>query len=836
MLRTLFAIFLLLVFVATAVQSDAAADRMFPPPPAPYVHPRVFVTSAEIPELKQRLTTGDYATNITPWLKTKVTNQVNNGYLRMVADLTLDPANITDAQINDVFFDYGEFDSHDLAITALWGAIFVNGDADYVAGADTTAIAAATNYAIIAEDIYNRYVASDYVGLSAETITAIEDHWDRQSDYEFKLQHIRRNGGLGLALAYDMLYNDMTAAEQNQIRTALSIGTSGWNIRGGDDTNPVGMDGNAVSNHYGYQGDQAVMLAAIYGETGFSQTDWDAIVKVVQNYLRVGFYASGYPIEDSYGPDLGLREGSRALIALARQGENEFELRRDAMLNIGVALAHDVESVPDGALIGGESGGNYAFSPSSPSAENPNPTYPTFYIVWKHVFPDDPTIDWLYQWRLGDDYKRVLKSQSTVDYAFFGQDAGVSESNPLDLTHYFPQRGKFVTRDVSAEPVLSSIEVTATQFAFDARPDAFNIGHDKAGRGYFSLNALGRRWVIHLNFRDVRTSDESSTMHIDGVGQAYKSPSVQLIDAPVDDGALVTAAADLAYAYNWQWNEPWTNSDTATPRPDGSDPNWEHETIDPATFFPAGLAPDWLGSSLWDDENMGYNGMWMWRRPHLPVQKAYRSVAFARTTYPFVLIADDIRQDNASHLYESLMQLPFDLDQMTVNGNDAILWKSGETQRLLVRVLQAEGTGLSFTNEPFTTSVTAMDARRLRIGVTAVEPELKVMLWPHEDGMALPTTTWNGDQSQLTVNGDGIEQMVILVDDSTGYTQFGNGMPPTSIGLHSSNSGQAEISPITTILLLVTALLVIARTVMQTIQGSSDSAICSVSSNESALL
>ena len=43
--------------------------------------------------------------------------------------------------------------------------------------------------------------------------------------------------------------------------------------------------------------------------------------------MRVGFYASGYPIEDSYGPDLGLREGSRGLIALARQGVNEFAAR-----------------------------------------------------------------------------------------------------------------------------------------------------------------------------------------------------------------------------------------------------------------------------------------------------------------------------------------------------------------------------------------------------------------------------------------------------------------------------------------------------------------------------
>lgn len=776
---------LLTILLGQAQAETPSSSYDFPDPPAPYVHPRVFVTAAELPDLEARLTTAGYEENITSWLKQKVNNRVNGGYLRDLADMTLDPAAITDQQIQDTFFSYGEFEMHDLAVMALWGRIFTDGEANYVAQAKETAVSAAHNYAIMAEHIHSRYMNDDYTGLTVQTEADIKAHWNQQGVYGFKPNHILRNGSMGLALAYDLLYDEFSVAEQDQIRQALIIGTEGWKIRGGNDTSAIGFDGNAVSNHYGYQGNQAVMLAAIYREAGFPQDDWDAMVRVIQNYLRVGFYDSGYPIEDSYGPDLGLREGGRALIALARQGVNEFELAPDKIRNIGHAVAQDIEAVPNGALIGGESGGNYAFSASSPSGENVNPTYPSFYLIWKHVYPNDPVIDAAYRWRVGDDYRRVLKSQSTIDYAFFGGNySSTPATEPFNLMQYFPDRGKVIIRNDQSDQ--------AVQVAFDARPDAFNIGHDKAGRGYFSLNGLGKRWVIHLNFRDVRYSDESSTMHVDTLGQAYKSPSVKMIEEPMDDGVLVTATADLAYAYIHQWNQPWTNSTTQSPSPDGNDPNWQHETIDPRTFF--NTAPSWVGSTLWDDPNMGYNGMWMWRRPNMPMQKAYRTLAYLRVDQPFVIVADDIRQDDSTHLYESLLQLPFDLDQMSVSGNDAILWRMGENERLLVRILQADATSgtVGFTNEAYLTSVTGIDARRLRIGVTAVEPKLKVMLWPHMDGDPLPTTTWNGSMTELTVSGTDAETIVLGVDDTADYTQFSQ-VAPTAVILQATQTDSTPV-------------------------------------------
>jgi len=162
--------------------------------------------------------------------------------------------------------------------------------------------------------------------------------------------------------------------------------------------------------------------------------------------------------------------------------------------------------------------------------------------------------------------------------------------------------------------------------------------------------------------------------------------------------------------------------------------------------------------------------MWMWRRPNLPVEKAFRSIAYVQSESPFVIIADDIKQDNTVRRYESYMQLPFDLDQMTVNGNDAILWATGDDSRLLVRVLSANAANnstISFQNEAYTTSISPMDARRLIIGVDAIDPQLKVMLLPHRNGDALPQTSWNNDMTLLTVGDIELE-----VDHSNGYALF----------------------------------------------------------------
>lgn len=750
---------------AGAYQLTTPSPRTFPAPPAPYVHPRVFTTAQELSQIKANLTSPGYGDRYGQWLFGTVRGASGDGsFLRQLSQLDITIDSVTEAHLNDFYFAYGEGSGQRLAVMALWGAVFEDGDALYIERASETAIGAAFNFAILAEHVERRFRTNDYSGLSGDTQSKITRHWDNHDQVAPRLGQIWQNGGTGLPLAYDMLYNDMTIAQQDQIRRALVIATADWLLMGSDDTNGLGGDGN-ISNWVGYQGDYIVQMAAIYGEDGFSTQRWDEASTWLRNYLRSAFTTGGASGEDSYGPNLGLREGSRGLIALARQGINEFADRPGPMYNIGSFIAHDLEAVPGGSLIGGESGGNYAITGNAPSGTSTWSMYPSSIINWKYVYPDDPVIDYAYQRRIGANYDGNLRWQGMVDYAYHGQPHMATTAAPLQPMIYWPERGKMIARNDSTEQ--------AVQFSFDARPEASSIGHDKAGRGFFNLNGLGRRWVTHVDFRQTRVSTESSTMHIDGVGQAYKTPSVHVVEPATDDGLVVSMVADLEYAYDWQWNEPWTWSASDSPRPSAGD--WEIESTDPRTFFTQAPAPLWMSNTLWDDINQGLFGMWMWRRPHIGVERAFRSVAYVRAEKPFVIIADDINKDGGEHRYESYIQLPFDIDQMSVNGNDAILWASGDNRRLLVRVVGADITGdagVSFEHEAYTTSVTPIDARRLVIGVDAVNPQLKVMLMPHYDGDALPPTSLTANGSRLNVG-----EVSLDIDISSGYPVFRSGLP-----------------------------------------------------------
>lgn len=223
--------------------------------------------------------------------------------------------------------------------------------------------------------------------------------------------------------------------------------------------------GFASSNHYGYHGDLAALLAVIEGEPGFDQTTWDGIVQVLRDYWEIGYTPFGASREDGYGPNLGLRGGGRGLMVLARRGYNIFATEKFRNYLNYVAMEYD--PYPGGHLNGGASGGPYG------------ELYPTSTLISRYMY-----------------------------------------------------------------------------LTFDARPDAHLIGHDKVDRGNFSMSALGRVWAFSGDFYKWNLSRENSLVHIDGKAQAWKAPGVRMLWNE-DTDAIAGAAADLKYAYDWEWTPPW---------------------------------------------------------------------------------------------------------------------------------------------------------------------------------------------------------------------------------------------------------------------------------------
>ncbi|MBT3374675.1 MAG: hypothetical protein HN742_16185 [Lentisphaerae bacterium] len=555
-------------------------------------------------------------------------------------------------------------------------------------------------------------------------------------------------GAAGFAVGYDLLFNDMTPEQRETVREAIAVSTAGRRSYG------MGKPrGFAASNHYGYHGDLLVLLSAIEGEPGFDQATYDAIRQVMVDYWEVGFTPDGACHEDLYGPNLGLRAGMRALMALSRRGYNAFA--QPKFKRFIEYVAQEIQPTANSLFVGGASGG-------------PELPYPTSQIIIKYMFPENSAANYIWRWRVGDTYKRAIKWQGWLDFALFGMDWQGDPSEPntlaqagLPLTRFYPRRGKAIMR--------SDWTPGALYTHVDARPDAFLIGHDTVSRGTFHLDALGRNWARNGIFHHFRESTDFSLVHIDGRAQAWKAPSVRFLQW-MHNGTHTQTSADLKYAYDWQWSPPWPGKSKTFPPP------WEHETADPRDLgWPD--PTDWLPTQLYGSMTGYGEGNYLWKRPYNPVRKACRSALLVRGCYPFLVVADDIRKDDVEHRYEWYMALATDLVLQAGGGRDVILAEQHGDRRLLVRALRAAGDEFSATLDEY---VAATDKRtgedipgkRLIIGTDTVEPRFCILLYPFTADETLPETQWSARGDALTVTTPGSRTGITLNTPPSGATHF----------------------------------------------------------------
>ncbi len=611
---------------AHTVELDSNGCRSLSELPPPGVHPRVFFTADEYPRMRQRLCAPRFKAVFEP-IRQQVISQVRS---RWGDFAEMDFSNPSDEQILR-YFTSGEGRNINWGVASL-SAVLME-DEELLELMKKTIV----NYAHIILAAKQRSSSGKFSGSTGSELNKRLDIWRND---RFDVGVSWTFGAAGYAVSYDVLYGSMTETQRDTVRRAIATATLGRKSYG--NRMPRGF---ASSNHYGYHGDLAVMLAAIEGERGFDQATWDGIAQVLCDYWEVGYTPLGVSREDGYGPNLGLRGGGRGFMVLARRGYNIFATEKFRNYLKYVAMEYD--PYPDGHFNGGASGGPY------------RELYPTSTLISRYMYPECPTANFNYRHLMGEDYQRRVRWQGWLDFVLYGADwkgpadrQAMLQETGLSLSVFYPVRGKFIAR--------SDWGSNAMYATLDARPDAHLIGHDKVDRGNFSMSALGRVWAFSGDFHHWNLSDENSLVHIDGQAQPWKAPSARFLWHH-DDGTLAGAAADLKYAYDWQWTPPWPK------RGERFDPPWEPETSSPLDLgWPRDYAdPDLCPESIHGSET-GYGGTNnLHRRPYNPVEKARRSLFLIRGQHSYMLICDDIRKDGESHRYEWIMQLPTDLQEVS---------------------------------------------------------------------------------------------------------------------------------------------------------------------------
>lgn len=529
---------------------------------------------------------------------------------------------------------------------------------------------------------------------------------DRSSIWNINRIHTLANdwysASASLALAYDVSYSSFSAKHRKRINSALALlvlRQASW----GATESSTFKSPNAAKHPHRIFSNWALYHAYLYitnlvlehetdfdvytyatlasfgEETGFNKPLHYRFNKVFSAFMRHSVYPDGSTYEDGYTYFIALLPGSLGLCATSRHGVDEVSTTRFR------ALIHNLLQMSEpwrcGRYIGHGSGGGLLFI--------------SYVAMFKYVYPNSRLTAMLYRQRLGDTFQndkpcRIDYFQNMLEATIFGGEHDLNlttASSPqglpqldkelLPLSIYYPRRGLVVMRNGWDE--------TDTVTQLDARPDAWAVGHDNADRGVFVFISQRQTWITDLQKWNLNVDSRKHTLlHVDGLAQDEKVPTVEMKVA-TDDGDVAIAAANLTYGYNMQWARGGNSA--AMPRRDVNvyteDGNltrtyvWfkekeEHSVFDlgwPKEDDGADIGMQRSAFALWGDDNITFSGLYTWKRKYreVPLGHVTRSLALVRSLNHsgYLVVMDSVGfMDDLIHVVESYLILE---DNVIVN-------------------------------------------------------------------------------------------------------------------------------------------------------------------------
>ncbi len=774
------------VYPFTYDTAGLAADRLGKVP-KPGVHPRILISPEQLPDLRRRLRETAGGREVSAAMRARIDGALRTpGWSRDFFQL-LAAGNVTAVEQGldqrGLPPAVGHYQPYLMALTLEALRCLIDEDA---AGGAKVGTAIAT-YARVMRPVLDRY---DGTPLH-------DDSWRARIPGTNPANW--RTGGLRdivgyhlLGYAYDFGHPFMTDEQRADVRTLIAKATAGKLWMGARLPHHF-RDWNWIA-----VGSQAPLMSlAIEGEEGFDPRVYKLGLEIARDYLTYGFSPSGSSTEAVGYTQFGLNWLNPFLVAAARRGEplighSHYRASLDWYL-------YSLAPTGDRWISHGDGGDG---GPSLMTAS-----------MWRYFYPRDSKADFLWQsvkTAAGD--KAATKGGPHLVEAVLWAGDGVTD-----------RKGKLVDYAGGAalnpavtwfDPLRSSLNLRsdwtpdAVAVQFECRTDSFSAGHEHADRGHFTLTAHGRDWSKE-NFRSIETRHHSSVL-VDGLGQGFwPGPGKWL--GHVDTGDFVLAAVDAKDAYDWVWpkqleTEPegfirhgferWKDyvAGSAAVRKRYAGLNGER---DPRPFIQKQWEPYFDkggGPRLWDEDT------WPVRYPHNPVERAFRTLAFARGPAPYLLIVDDFQKDDKERLYEWLLQTGENTEMVSFAGNDILLCDAtvarkpnglpnpakGDRQ-LLVRILNLNEPSLvrDLQSRPSTRLETferkdtlTPDGRsfgldkRLVVGSRSVAPDFHILLFPHRANDPLPLTEWDANRRRLTLTIGSQVDHIIFNRDQDGRTRL----------------------------------------------------------------
>ncbi len=611
--------------------------------------------------------------------------------------------------------------------------------------------------------------------LAKATVTAIKLEQERRAredkpgkEGEPPRPSTSRSDACALGFIYDFIFNYLTP-EQKKILHDELVTLSAWADNYGTFNNAEASRSNWATFSY-----WVFDLMAIEGEPGFNDLKFLGLYRGWRNFYTYAFFDSGA----AYEAEGKLLFGLDAAVAFDRVGwKYDLEPLTQHPLPrsyYGKFSAYAMLPTRDKFAVFdilGTMGGGF--------------TTPQDLVVARYLFPGDKTTDFVYRALVGDDY-RTLPSElhfhwhQAITSAIFAT-AYSPEVDPekleLGLTFFCGQRALMMTR--------SSWDKNATMLTMQVR--GASGGHPYPDRNGIMMSGQGRTWVT-IPGKDIG-SWAMNTVSIDGAGQNASTPArvVDFVDAPT----ATFLTGDSKYSWDWVWSTaPKTTAGTEVRREDVDRSNIQ-----------TGLAWKPVEQSFndfaWTKSEqeiyrrpLKYNASWIApdgvynpyiRQVNTPVLRSFRSAGIIRGPRPYVLVVDDIQRDNLPARYDWNLTLPGDLvrvpgaekaaaaGDVILAGKDSVDAEGNLTAgepALLLRVVNADGRRQPVVVGP------REKQNLLTISTVAESPNFKVLLHAFRGGEPLPTTQWNAARDTLAVSFPDQSDLIRFKPAASGRTEI----------------------------------------------------------------
>lgn len=554
-----------------------------------------------------------------------------------------------------------------------------------------------------------------------------------------------------IGLAYDFAYGWMDGPQRDIVRAFLAESSRDMTQIGCDV--PPALPAN-TSNWIGFHLRQAYQTLAIEGEPGFDAGTSARLRGALERYYTINVTERG-ELYEGMGKNWLMPENA---LPYQRRGVPLLTLAK-VRNEVRDYFLHSVSPWGKGWTFYDSNGGS-ACTPQL-----------TDVLVMKHLYPQDPKVDYVYRCSVGEDYK-AFKVTIRGDHPM-----NVLSAIPFVLFahEYLPNRTLEQARAAATagvEPVYFNND-TGNLIAHSSwDPEALQLmvfsrslpgGHRFPDRGHIELKALGRSWSVYRNTWQKEPDNyrpiHRSLMTVDGRGP---SDLAGRCAGMRNDSRQTSLTVDTTLAYNFKVGGK-----------DRTEVNLNYFRLKPSPL-------PWMSLPLTDLPNWqtGIKGSEYWKKLEPQVRYSRRTAGLIKGNHPFVLVTDHLRQeDDAQHLFrwhlaldKGLTPSPL-LEEQGPKGFRRDFIVSEDTpgpvpRHLLVRVLSVNGLVNSKEAPPSETK-----GPSLEVYARAQDPGYRVLIYPYREGEALPVTKWQ-DENTLLVQWPGGEQTIVFSSDGAGGTTF----------------------------------------------------------------